>query len=256
MLSNLIIIPLLGILLIIGFSCLTLAYLNILPSYLVNILEICINSLQIFVEWVAKKEYFLFEEISFNWLNLLSSYLLIGFTIWLFYSFKPKKLIYTLMGLFMFTISLTRNKYLYQQKNEFVIFNQYKNTIYGKRTGQSLVYTSSKAETGNLIKDYVIGEYIRDTKKDSLKNIYQANQQSILIIDKKGIYQTDFRPTVIYLTQSPKINLNRLIKDLNPSLIVYDNNNYKSYQNRWKQTCEKQKIPFHSTNEKGAVVIR
>jgi competence protein ComEC len=55
---------------------------------------------------------------------------------------------------------------------------------------------------------------------------------------------------------SPKINLNRLIDSIRPELIIWDGSNYKTYQERWKLTCEAKKTQFHQTSEKGAFLVR
>jgi competence protein ComEC len=60
----------------------------------------------------------------------------------------------------------------------------------------------------------------------------------------------------VLLTNSPRINLNRLIDSLKPKYIIADASNYKSYAQRWKTTCMNKKIPFHSTYEKGAFVLK
>jgi competence protein ComEC len=36
-----------------------------------------------------------------------------------------------------------------------------------------------------------------------------------------------------------------------PTQIIADGSNYKSYISRWKASCGKAKIPFHATGEKG-----
>jgi len=66
----------------------------------------------------------------------------------------------------------------------------------------------------------------------------------------------NFIPEYILLTQSPNINLERLIKQYPKTSIIADGNNYKSDIKRWEKTCSKQKIPFHSTYEKGAFIIK
>ena len=42
-----------------------------------------------------------------------------------------------------------------------------------------------------------------------------------------------------------------LLQTYQPKGIVADASNYKSYKKLWKATCEKEKIPFHDTSEKG-----
>ena len=72
-----------------------------------------------------------------------------------------------------------------------------------------------------------------------------------------GIYNVKSRkPDIILLSNSPKINLERLIDSLTPEQIVADGSNYKSYVARWKATCIKKKLPFHNTNEKGAYILK
>jgi len=53
------------------------------------------------------------------------------------------------------------------------------------------------------------------------------------------------------LTQSSKINLDRLFQIMKPKLVIADATNFKTIQKQWKASCEKQKIPFHATGEKG-----
>jgi competence protein ComEC len=47
-----------------------------------------------------------------------------------------------------------------------------------------------------------------------------------------------------------------LIQKLNPSQVIADGSNYKSYIRRWKQICETNKISFHNTNNKGAFILK
>jgi competence protein ComEC len=74
---------------------------------------------------------------------------------------------------------------------------------------------------------------------------------TLLVVDSLGVYSnqnTDY----LLLTQSPKINLERLIDSINPKQIIADGSNYHSYIDRWRKTCLKRKLPFHYTGEKGA----
>jgi competence protein ComEC len=70
------------------------------------------------------------------------------------------------------------------------------------------------------------------------------------------VYPKQQHPDIIVLTQSPKINLERLIQISQPKEIVADASNYKTLQKLWKASCEKEKIPFHSTSEKGFYILR
>jgi competence protein ComEC len=51
------------------------------------------------------------------------------------------------------------------------------------------------------------------------------------------------------------VNLDRVLQTLQPSQIIADGSNYRSYVSRWSAAAEKQKIPFHYTGEKGFYTI-
>ena len=111
-------------------------------------------------------------------------------------------------------------------------------------------------ENEKLITNYKVGSWINDTETDSIQSIYKTKDKLILIIDSLGVYKTSFKPNYVLLRDSPKINLERLIKILNPELIIADGSNYKSYQEHWEATCLEQKIHFHQTSKKGAFIIK
>ena len=104
----------------------------------------------------------------------------------------------------------------------------------------------------NLILDYQTAERIKSIRFDSLKNSYSLENGTLLVLDSTGIYSKIESIDKILLTQSPKINLERLIDSIKPKEIIADGSNYRSYIDRWRLTCLKNKIPFHYTGEKGA----
>jgi len=77
-----------------------------------------------------------------------------------------------------------------------------------------------------------------------------------LIVDENIAFKDLIKPDILLLTNSPKVNLERLIDQLHPSQIIADGTNYKSNIKKWKTTCLKTKIPFHATAEKGFYNIR
>ncbi|NHN28201.1 ComEC family competence protein, partial [Flavobacterium jejuense] len=73
----------------------------------------------------------------------------------------------------------------------------------------------------------------------------------ILIVDSSSVYVNNEKPDLVLLSQSPKLNLVRLIKTLHPKQIIADNSNSFYLVNQWEVTCKQEKIPFHATAEKG-----
>ena len=79
----------------------------------------------------------------------------------------------------------------------------------------------------------------------------------MLLVDENAIYEFKRdRPDLVVLRNSPKVNLDRLIRHLKPELIIADGSNYHSYVHLWENSCKKNKTPFHSTLQKGALIIK
>jgi len=108
----------------------------------------------------------------------------------------------------------------------------------------------------NSITDsYKIAENVQESFTKLNSNIYFYQNNPILIIDTLGIYQLkNLKKPIVVLHNSPKINLERMIRTLQPTQIIVDGSNYKSYATRWEKTAQKLKIPFHNTSQKGAFI--
>jgi competence protein ComEC len=146
----------------------------------------------------------------------------------------------------------------FKRDNSFVVFHKSRYTIIGQKLNNKLIinHNLEKIENEKLLTNYKIGEHIDTINYNTIKNLYIINNTKILVIDSLGIYNIkSIKPNIILLRDSPKLNLNRVIDSLQPELIISDGSNYKSYQERWKETCRIKKLPFHQTSKKGAFVI-
>mgnify|MGYP003140001004 FL=1 len=107
-----------------------------------------------------------------------------------------------------------------------------------------------------MLVNYATNHHISEIKQEDILPLYRLNKKLLLIIDSLGVYQvSSFKPELVLLRDSPKINLVRLIDSLSPKLIIADGSNYKSYVMRWEATCKNKKVPFHHTYKKGAFVV-
>ena len=143
-------------------------------------------------------------------------------------------------------------------KNSFVIFHKSRHSVFGLQSKQHLEIHHDLDSINNerILDDYKIGAAIKTQSTDTIQRLYKVNNKLLLVVDSLGIYNIkSVHPQWVLLRQSPKINLNRLIDSLHPELIIWDGNNYRTYQERWKLTCKAKKIPFHQTSEKGAFLV-
>ena len=258
--SNLVIIPVLGIILGLGIFVIFLALLDSLPEVIAKVFSFIIDTLNAFIVWVAQFETFLLKDVSFSLYHLLVSYLVLISVIFLWKEKTTKYLNYALMSLLLYSSVMLYTKHQ-NSYNEFIIFNKNRATIIGEKRNTNLQITHSfdslKMKSDNTLKNYKVGRYINLTTIDNLNFVYPFKDDYILVVDSLGVYETKkLMSKYVLLTNSPRINLNRLIDSLKPKYIIADASNYKSYVQRWKTTCMNKKIPFHSTYEKGAFVLK
>lgn len=259
-LTNLIIIPFLGVILGLGILIIVLALLNMLPGILAEFYGRIIYMLNFVVEWIAKKESFLFQNISFSEISVVLYFLMIvSFFKWV----EVKKSSYLKLSMFaiiIFQLNLIVEKHSSSTTNEFLIFNKARESLLGIRKGQGvqLIHSLNKIDINkeSALKSYFIGSNSHLTSSDNnIKNVYVFHDKNMLVIDSIGIYNLkNYSSNYILLRQSPNINLVRLIKKLNPELIIADASNYKSHIARWQKTCENYNIKFHYTVTDGAFI--
>ena len=254
--TNLIIIPLLSIIMILGVLVMLLAALNVIPVFLSQLLEWSIYYLNKIINAIASLEQFIIQDIPLHFHLLLSGYLLLFALIIWFKKPNFTKLATVLISIVILQISYLKIHWTIVNEQELVVFNSKKNTLIAERKGENiLVYANDSilktAEQNSLLKSYRIGNFSTLQSKKQLQNFIYFNGKKIFVLDSSGIYPENIKPDIIVLTQSSKINLDRLFQIMKPKLVIADATNFKTIQKQWKASCEKQKIPFHATGEKG-----
>jgi competence protein ComEC len=259
--SNLVIIPFLGIILIGGVLVIFFSILKILPQYIADFYGAIISWMNAFVSWISDQEMFLFRDVSMSFVFMLCCYLLIFFAVYFLAVQSSKICRYFLSSVFVcqliFLFELNESK----GKKEFIVFHKSKTSIIGKRKGERLLLQqdtiNAQSKNHSFIDAYQTSEKIDEIHWVDFKNYIHFANRDILIIDRLGLYKNiGVKHPIVVLQNSPKINLTRLIKTLQPSKIVADGSNYKSEILQWENSCLAEQIPFHYTGQKGAFVLK
>lgn len=251
--TNIIILPVLSFIMIAGIIIMIIAIFTSPPLFITLIFEKSIYLLNLMIHAVASIESFVIRDISFNSYYLFTFYLLIIFSIvWIK---KPNfsKLVFVFCSIILVQLSFILTKLKSENEEELIVYNEKNNTLISERTGKTItLYTKNKLlEKNRNINSYLVGNSISLNKIKNIQNVLYFKDKKILIIDSTGICPINSKPEILILTQTPKINLDRLLKEINPKIIIADGSNNNSIQKFWKNSCIKKNIPFHSTNEKG-----
>ncbi|MGB5610948.1 ComEC/Rec2 family competence protein [Eudoraea sp.] len=255
--SNLLIVPFLGLILGLGFLIIALMLAGILPNSLSVIYNKLITLMNNVIEWVAQQESFIFKDIPFDSLQLVLSYLLI-FT--LVYSLTEKKFKNILaaalcfMGLQLWLISSTIKK---GREQKIIVLHKTGTSALLYKKGNYLdVNCLDSVAVIKLVKALVVEENIEKVNYKTLQNSYHFKGQSLLILNKPEIIFQKFQKVdYVILGNSPKINFNRFLDSITPESIIADGSNYRSDIPRWKKSCIDRKLPFYYTGEKGAFIL-
>ena len=256
--TNLVILPFLGLILGLGLMIIILSLLDLLPSVLVDLFEWIILQMNNFVAFIASFESFVFKDISFSLIICISTYLLLYSAYQLFRKLSYSNITVLLFSIIIFQFSLIQEKKHLNQTTA-TFFHTSKESLIGIKTHQKLkLYHSSLRDRTYLgmISKYKTEEHINSVENLSLSNAINILGKKVLIIDSSGIYNLkDFEPEIVLLRNSPKINLNRMVDELKPDVVIADGSNYRYMIEQWKKTLQTKNSHFHATAEKGAFIL-
>ncbi len=256
--SNLLIVPALGLILGIGILVILLALLNRLPDVLVTAYDTLIRCMNGIIGWVAQQESFVFKNISFDAMQLILAYIILTCAVFFFSKPNFKKALALSVAVIGFQCWLFQTSYQTRQEESLFVAHQTRNSMLIHQTGNHLsTAAQDNQRLERLITAYRIAERIASVEHLPLKNSYQWRGKSLFIVDSLGIYpKNKLKTDYVLLTGSPKLNLERLMDSIRPKNIIADGSNYKSYIERWRETCVKNEVPFHYTGELGAYYFK
>ncbi|MBE16660.1 MAG: hypothetical protein CL867_10460 [Cytophagaceae bacterium] len=260
LLSNLVVLPCLSIVLVLGILVVFLGAVDMLPSVVVKIIGSIIEAMNQFIAWVARQDDFVWRNIRLSIWVMLASYLSIYALILCFKKYSYQRLLLCLL-VSLLLCSLLFLEHIHIPRSHLAIVNKARSTrliAYSHKTLQ--LYHNhwvDTLKTETVVSNYLSAVPIERLDQDSLQAVYSINNKKLLIVDSLAVYDIEgLVPDVILLTQSPKLNLERLLTKYPKVTIVADGSNYKSYVARWKKTCISREINFHSTYEQGAYIMK
>jgi len=254
--TNIIILPVLSFIMIAGIVVMIVAIFTSPPQLMTIIFEKSIYLLNLMIHAVASVDSFVIRNISFNYYHLLAfSLFIISTIIWIK---KPSftKLVFASISIIIIQLAFISTKLETESQEELIVYNEKNNTLISERLGKNIVLftrdTIRHKNTNNRsINSYLVGNSSTLSKIQEINNVLYFKKTKILIIDSTKAFSEKIQPDILVLTQNPKINLDRLLQNIHPKIVIADGSNSNSIQKYWQQSCLKKNIPFHSTKEKG-----
>lgn len=231
-------------------------YFFMLPTIIVKGYISLINLLINFIHWVASFENFVLKDIYISIYSTLGAYVIFGYLWWHYYTYKKGiNTIYIALSGIVFLSFTEKNSPHF--KKELWLLNDYKNTIITEIASNRLS-VFSEYELTNTDKHYKFNPVLNQLHSNhvsyhKLKQAYTFNHKNVLIVNQNFIPKLNIPIDMIVLTNTPKINLDRLITELQPKHIVFAAHNKFYLKNKWIATCEKMGIPYWDVSNQGSL---
>lgn len=258
LLSNVVVMPFVGLLFIWGVVVLFVSVFNINTPHIIESYRFLVSQLHLFIDFFGGNKILFFEAVHFSKLLAAVSYLfLAALTAFLF--FKNIKT----FRICCFSILLLQGSCFFEKKekielSKWVVFHQYKATLVVKsKQGTTKAWGGMSKRTQQNLKNYCvdIGHDIpRITKQ--IPQVFALGDAIVLHVDARGTFEVPYlKNPIVLLSNSPKINLERLLQFLCPTKIIADGSNKNFYRQKWAATCAAYGVEFHDTYTKGAFVL-
>ena len=253
--ANLVVLPLLALILAFGILILTVVSVTRVPDFMALAYAQLIDWLNTFIGWIAQFDALVIRHIYFSATLMLLTYLVFIAGVILIKKLDYKTVLFFLTALVICVFTLVGKKII-GTPEAFYFFYKYRASMVAHQSKSKMTFYTSASlvsdEMNPILDSFKENTPIREFKNKPLKNYYRLKNHKILVVDSLGVYAVPgLRPDYIVLTQSPQINLKRLILKYPKVRVIADASNYKTYVDRWQATCKKLNISFYGIYKDG-----
>ncbi len=242
LLGNLIIVPLMGLLIYLGFISVLIGWTSSIFELLLYYINEIILTLKI-----DKLNYY--QTIDTAQLLLLYSIII---CILMAVNLKSyKSFLATLVLIVAFQTYSVFKSHQLRNREFFLITGDTKSTQLIYKKDQLFQIYSDSILSNQLLSQLQNHFKIEKTEYYKQAHAYRINLNSIIVIGKEYTYPRSVQTDLLILTQNPKLHLGRLIDSLNPQKIIVDKTNAPWNIERWKTTAQSKKIPLIDLKSEG-----
>lgn len=271
LLANLSVIALSFIVVISGVIVLTFSFLNIILPYLGKLLSWEIQLMNKIIFSIENLPYAVSNNININHLQMALLYIIILF-LFLFYLKRKKwKLNSALIALAIFIIITHINQWQCTQEKNITIYALQRGNAISFNIGEnnillcdSLIQNSEK-ERNFAIKNHerklqmktkiiAIDSNFHDKTAIKEHNFVQFQGVKIYIHkDNTKLHhtKTPINVDIVWICNNAKQPLQELLYAIKPKIIVIDQSNNSYYEKKWRESCQKEQLPYYSIREEG-----
>lgn len=186
--SNLLVIPFLGLILGFGILVILLALIDYLPQFLVNGFNGAIQLMNSIIGWVAQQEGFIIKNIPFDSVQLILAYFIILASVIFLSQPRWKSILVFFGGLIVFQSWIIWTQVQTHHKETIILAHRSRNTVVLHQLGDSLsIITSDSSNIGNSATNNAVTERIQKVDTMVVQNSYGIGTKKLFFMDGTGI---------------------------------------------------------------------
>jgi competence protein ComEC len=266
--TNILLVPLSGIILFAEIFMVALAGLPWISFYLGKITWYLIWLMNAIIGWFNELSFSVWDGISMPLFSTLVLYALVSATaLWLFYKNKTA-FFFSLFMLVIFSMASLFAGWHTALQQKLIVYNipRHRSIDFVKGRYYSFVGDDEVSGDAMLQNFHLRPSRIalhtsemkgRDMVTRSEKGMYFINERKILVIDRAVNYQSTLKINVdiIIISGNPKLSIPQLVSVFNCSQFVFDSSNNLWKIAKWKKDCEQLHLRCYSVPDQGAFVF-
>jgi competence protein ComEC len=269
LLTNIIAVPLSGIILYAEIFLVVFAWIPFVGEYLGKITGWLVWLMNEIILWVNSFSFAVWDNIPATILSTALLYtVVIGLSTWLIKKNK-KMLLFSLLGLLGFVMLQAHNKWQIKNQKKLIVYNvpqqqaiDLVNASNYKFIGDSLLVQEGLLQNFHLKPGRIALQL--NTAIDSITNclqqhpFYQFGKKRIIVIDKPLVFEPQLQKIdvdIIVISKNPKLYIPLLAAVFNCKQYVADASNSLWKIELWKKDCSALHLQLHSVPEQGAFIV-
>jgi competence protein ComEC len=252
--ASLILVPLVGTLLILGFVVLLLSAAGLPTAWPSAGLNALLSGQNALVRLLSQQDGFVLSAIRWEAAHLiLSAVMLFCLSQWVRHH-KVRWLQLGGISLAVLQLWIVCLSFTTHTSGEWMVPHRVgASSLLVRESNQVVLHTHQPEAWNRMLQDYITGEGVGSVEYRPLKNAYRFKDSRILLIDSSGVYPIGrIAPDFLILHGSPPIHMERLLQTLRPAVVIADGSNYTGDVVRWAASCAALGMPFHATAREGA----
>ncbi|HNW91069.1 MAG TPA: ComEC/Rec2 family competence protein [Bacteroidales bacterium] len=273
LLTNIVAVPLSGLIIYLGIAVLVLSFWPWLSLLLARVLSYSLMLLNGSISFIEELPYSVTRAVSVNFIEMMLVYaIIIAFCAFLLQR-KSKAFVMSVSFLLLLLVSVTIRNFQAVAQKEIIIYNINKHTAIDLVDGKSAFFICDPALLSDIQKqDFHImnnrcRSKIRDVnpvvvndknvsgKKDLLyfkKNYYYFAGKRLAIVDQATYNTRKLALDYLLISKNPDITIEELLNQYQPGLIIFDASNSVKNITKWARQCDHLRKPYYSTRHSGA----